>query len=46
MCRGLPPHEVVNHSVSECVHGIAHTNGMEWFWSMLKRAHMGTFHKL
>ena len=21
-------------------------NGMESFWSMLKRAHMGTFHKL
>ena len=26
--------------------GMAHTNGMESFWSMLKRAHMGTFHKL
>ena len=25
---------------------MAHTNGMESFWSMLKRAHMGTFHKL
>ena len=23
-----------------------HINGMESFWSMLKRAHMGTFHKL
>ena len=23
-----------------------HTNGVESFWSMLKRAHMGTFHKL
>ena len=25
---------------------MAHTNGMESFWSMLKRAHMGTYHKL
>ena len=25
---------------------MAHTNGMESFWSMLKRAHTGTFHKL
>ena len=24
----------------------AHTNGAESFWSMLKRAHMGTFHKM
>ena len=24
---------------------MAHTNGIESFWSMLKRAHMGTFHK-
>ena len=25
---------------------MAHTNGMESFWSMLKRAHKGAFHKL
>ncbi len=24
---------------------MAHTNGLESFWSMLKRAHKGTFHK-
>lgn len=23
-----------------------HTNGVESFWSMLKRAHKGTFHRL
>ncbi len=23
-----------------------HTNGVESFWSMLKRAHKGTFHKM
>ena len=25
---------------------MAHVNGVESFWSMLKRAHKGTFHKL
>ena len=39
-------HEAVNHTVSEYVRGQAHTNGMESFWAMLKRAHDGTFHKL
>ena len=40
------PHESVKHSVGEYVKGLAHTNGVESFWSMLKRAHKGTFHKL
>ena len=46
--RGMPEfdHEAVNHSVSEYVRGMAHTNGIESFWSMLKRAHKGTFHKI
>ena len=39
-------HEAVNHSVWEYVDGMAHTNGMESFWSMLKRVHKGTFHKI
>ena len=39
-------HEAVNHSASQYVRGQAHTNGMESFWSMLKRAHDGTFHKI
>ena len=39
-------HESVKHSVSEYVRGRAHTNGVESFWSMLKRAHKGTFHKI
>ncbi len=39
-------HEAVKHSVAEYVRGQAHTNGIESFWSMLKRAHKGTFHKL
>ena len=39
-------HETVKHSVGEYVDGMAHTNGIESFWSMLKRAHKGTFHKI
>ena len=45
--EGIPfDHESVKHSVSEYVDGMAHTNGIESFWSMLKRAHKGTFHKI
>ena len=39
-------HTAVRHSVAEYVKGQAHTNGVESFWSMLKRAHTGVFHKL
>ena len=39
-------HEAVKHSAAEYVSGQAHTNGIESFWAMLKRAHKGTFHKL
>ena len=39
-------HAAVNHSVGECVREQAHTNGIESFWSTLKRAHKGTFHKI
>lgn len=45
--KGLPrEHEAVKHSVGEYVRMMAHTNGVESFWSMLKRAHKGTFHKI
>jgi transposase-like protein len=45
--KGLPyHHEAVKHTVAEYVRGKAHTNGVESFWSMLKRAHKGTFHKI
>ena len=43
---GLPNREAVKHSVGEYVRGMAHTNGVESFWSMLKRAHKGVYHKL
>ena len=42
----LPNHESVKHSVGEYVKGKAHTNGVESFWSLLKRAHQGVFHKI
>ena len=43
--EGMPfDHEAVKHSVGEYVRGQAHTNGMESFWSMLKRGYQGTFH--
>ena len=46
--QGIPfDHEAVKHSVSEYVRGImAHTNGAESFWSLLKRGYHGTFHHL
>ncbi|MYJ11907.1 MAG: IS1595 family transposase [Gemmatimonadetes bacterium] len=48
--QGLSPlfyqHESVQHSVSEYVRGMAHTNGLESFWSMLKRGYIGIYHKI
>ena len=45
--KGMPfEHESVRHSVGEYVRGMAHTNGIESFWSMLKRAHKGVYHKI
>lgn len=45
--HGMPnPHESVKHSVGEYVRDMAHTNGIESFWAVLKRAHNGTFHQL
>ena len=39
-------HETVKHSVGEYVRGKAHTNGVESFWSMLKRGYIGTYHHM
>ena len=36
----------VTQSLAEYVKGDVHTNGIEPLWSMLKRAHKSTFHKL
>ena len=37
-------HLSVNHSAKQYVDGMAHTNGIESVWAVLKRAHYGTFH--
>ena len=42
----LDNHEVVKHSVGEYVKEQAHTNGIESFWVMLKRGHLGTHYKM
>ena len=39
-------HHSVNHGVGEYVRGQAHTNGVESFWSMLKRGYVGVYHKM
>ena len=39
-------HSTVAHSVGEWVAGQAHTNGIESFWSMLKRGYHGTYHQM
>lgn len=36
----------VCHSKGEYVTGDAHTNSIESFWAIIKRAHMGTFHQM
>ena len=43
---GLPNHESVKHSVGEYVRGQVHTNGMESFWSLLKRGYIGIYHHM
>ena len=44
--RKLENHEAVNHTIGEYVRGQAHTNGIESFWSMLKRGYYGTYHRM
>jgi len=39
-------HEIVKHSVGEYVNGMAHTNGIESFWALLKRGYYGIFHHM
>ena len=43
---GLANREAVAHGVGEYVRGQAHINGMESFWSMLKRGYVGTYHRM
>ena len=45
--KGIPyDHESVRHSVGEFVRDMAHTNGIESFWALLKRGYHGTYHKI
>ena len=45
--QGMPfEHETVKHSISEYVIGMAHTNGIESFWALLKRGYHGTYHHM
>lgn len=44
--QGLPNHKTVKHSAGEFVDGMAHTQGIESFWSLLKRGYHGTFHRI
>ncbi|SMM99702.1 ISSpo3, transposase [uncultured Candidatus Thioglobus sp.] len=39
-------HKTVNHSAKEYVNGMAHTNGIESVWAVLKRGYNGTFHNI
>ena len=39
-------HEAVKHSAKEYVHGMAHTNGIESHWAMLKRGYVGIYHQM
>ncbi len=45
--HGMPRRHIsVKHSVGEYVREQAHTNGMESFWSMMKRGFTGTYHQI
>jgi len=39
-------HATVKHSVKEFVNGDSHINGVESFWSLLKRSYYGTYHRM
>ncbi len=39
-------HDTVKHSTGEYVRDMAHTNGIESFWAMMKRGYAGTYHKM
>ena len=42
--HGLPNHRAIRHSVGQYVDDQAHTNGIESFWTLLKRGYHGTYH--
>ena len=42
----LPNHDTVKHGVGEYVRDQIHINGMESFWSVMKRGYHGTYHAM
>lgn len=44
--RGLPSRQAVRHSAGEYVRSDAHIQGMESFWSMMKRGAYRTYHRM
>ena len=44
--EGEYKHNAVQHSVGTYVIEQTHTNGIESFWSTLKRVHKGVYHKI
>ena len=44
--RAFKNHESVSHGFGEFARGEVTTNGIESFWSMLKRAYVGVFHRM
>ncbi len=39
-------HKTVRHSAKEFVNGMAHTNGIESVWAVLKRGYNGVYHQM
>ena len=47
--KGLDQHRQhghVQHRIGQYINGRVHTNGIESFWSMLKRGYVGTYHQM
>jgi transposase-like protein len=44
--KDFASHQAVNHSVREYVRGLAHTQSVDGFFSLLKRGVVGTFHHI
>ena len=44
--QDYPNHKAVKHSAGQYVDGMAHTNGVESFWALIKRGYHGTYHQM
>ena len=43
--KGMPDHYSVVHGTGEYVDDMAHVNGVESFWALLKRGYHGVYHR-